>query len=61
MDPGSPAEAGGLQAGDLLVALNGLPVQQLDTGQRMSALRGSPLSMIVKRDGKVQELTLRLD
>ncbi len=61
VDPGSPAEAGGLQAGDLVVALNGVPVEQLDSDERMSALRGSPLNMSVKRDGQLQDLTLRLD
>lgn len=61
VDPGSPAEAGGLQLGDLVVALNGVPLEQLDTGERMSALRDSPLKMSVKRDGQVQDLTLRLD
>jgi hypothetical protein len=61
VDPGSPAEAGGLQAGDLLVTLNGVPVEQLDTGARMTALRGSPLKVSVKRDGQLQDFTLRLD
>jgi hypothetical protein len=61
VDPGSPAEAGGLQAGDLVVALNGVPVEQLDTGERMNALRGSPLNMSVRRDGQLLDLTLRLD
>jgi len=61
VDPGSPAEAGGLLAGDLVVALNGVPVEQLDTSQRISALQGSPLKMSVKRDGQLQDLTLRLE
>jgi len=61
VDPGSPAEAGGLRAGDLIVALNGEPVEQLDSGERMNALRGSPLQLSVKRDGQLQDLTLRLD
>lgn len=61
VDPGSPAEAGGLRAGDLIVALNGEPVEQLDSGERMNALRGSPLKLSVKRDGQLQDLTLRLD
>ncbi len=61
VDPGSPAEVGGLQAGDLLVTLNGVPVEQLDVSARINALRGSPLKLSVKRDGELQELTLRLD
>ncbi len=61
VDPGSPAEVGGLQAGDLLVTLNGVPVEELDMSARISALRGSPLKLSVKRDGELRELTLRLD
>jgi hypothetical protein len=61
VDPGSPAEAGGLQAGDLIVALNGVPAEELDVGARMNALRGSPLKLSVKREGELHDLTLRLD
>jgi len=61
VEPDSPAEASGLQAGDLIMTLNGVSVDELDSAARVSALRGSPLKLHVQRDGQLQELTLRLE
>ena len=61
VDPGSPAEIGGVRAGDRVLALNGKAVAQLGMSERIEALRGSPLRMSVKRDGEKHELDLRLE
>jgi len=61
VDPGSPAEAGGLHAGDRVLALNGKAVAELGMSERIEALRGSPLRISVQRDGEEHELDLRLE
>lgn len=58
--PGSPAEAGGLRAGDVIVSLNGVPVAEL--GDRLPGfMRASPLIVGFVRDGERREVTLTLD
>lgn len=58
--PGSPAEAGGLRTGDVIVSLNGVPVAEL--GDRLPGfMRASPLVVGFVRDGERREVTLRLD
>lgn len=58
--PGSPAEAGGLRAGDVIVSLNGAPVA--DLGDRLPGLmRASPLVVGFIRDGERRQVTLKLD
>lgn len=58
--PGSPAEAGGLRAGDVIVSLNGVPVAEL--GDRLPGfMRASPLIVGFVRDGQRREVTLTLD
>jgi regulator of sigma E protease len=57
--PDFPAAAAGLQAGDSIVSLNGVPVrswsQMLDT---VSAYGGRPLAVEVSRRGALQRLTM---
>lgn len=58
--PGSPAEAGGLRAGDVIVSLNGVPVGAL--GDRLPGfMRATPLVVGFTRDGARREVTLKLD
>lgn len=58
--PGSPAEAGGLKAGDLVVSLNGVPVAEL--GDRLPGfMRATPLVVGFLRDGERRDITLSLD
>jgi hypothetical protein len=61
VDSGSPAEAGGLLAGDRVLALNGKVLSELGMSERIEALRGSPLRLRVQRDGEQHELALRLE
>ena len=60
-DAAGAAAKGGLLAGDTIVAMNGTPVKDLDNAERMAALRGSPLVLLVNRDGEELELTLSLE
>lgn len=58
--PGSPAEAGGVRAGDRIVTLNGVAVPEL--GSRLAQfMRATPLVVGLIRDGERREITLRLD
>lgn len=61
VDPGSPAEQGGLQPGDEIVAMGGRDVSGLDAGARVEALRSTPLPLTVRRGERLVELVLRLD
>jgi len=61
VESGSPAEAGGVQAGDHLLALNGNPVSELGMSERIAALRGSPLRLRVQRDDEQHDLALSLE
>jgi hypothetical protein len=57
-ETGLPAAAAGLQSGDQIVALNGIAVKSLSGEERIAALRGSPLVLLVERNGKELELTM---
>jgi hypothetical protein len=61
VDEGASAAAGGLRAGDRILALNGRPVKELSDSERVAALRGSPLRLLVERAGQERELTLSLE
>ena len=57
--PGSAAETGGLQAGDRIVEAGGQPVEQFDDLQRtVRASPGTPLALVVVRDGEQLALTV---
>ncbi len=61
VDPGSPAEECGLEMGDRINTINGVPVEGMSRGERISALKGSPLTVIVNRDGEALQIDLKLD
>lgn len=57
--PGSAAEAAGLGAGDLLVAIDGLDTTSPEGGRRFAELRpGEKVRLAFERDGVRQEVTL---
>lgn len=62
VEPGSPAEQGGLLMGDTIVALDGQPVRHLDdllgllSGDRV----GASVPVRIIRSGRVQELTVEI-
>lgn len=61
VEPQSPSAMGGLLSGDLIVALDGVPVTELDTAARLDALKRSPLHLRLSRNGAIMELTLHLE
>nr|MBN1228121.1 trypsin-like peptidase domain-containing protein [Anaerolineae bacterium] len=62
VQPDSPAEAGGLMVGDILVAIDGEPVESMDgvfaalTSDRV----GQPISMTIVRGGALQAITITI-
>ena len=60
--PGSPAEKGGLQAGDIVLRVNGISVESLSLNyiveNLIKGLDGSSLEMLVNRKG--EEVVLRI-
>lgn len=63
ISPGSAAERAGLQPGDLIVAMDGQPVQDwlADVVPRIQSSAGQPLSLTLERDGRSRSLTLTPD
>ncbi|NNE07471.1 MAG: PDZ domain-containing protein [Gemmatimonadetes bacterium] len=61
VEAGSPAEAAGLGAGDLITAINGTPVESMSRDDRIAALRASPLGVSVNRAGNAIEVEMSLD
>ena len=60
VDAGSPAEKGGLRAGDRITRINGRPVEGLSVDDRVTALKASPLTLTVRRGDASAELVLAL-
>ena len=60
--PGSPAEAAGLQAGDLVTRIDGRPLDRYDPflDLRRHGRPGQSVSLRVERDGRPLDVTLRL-
>jgi S1-C subfamily serine protease len=60
VDAGSPAEAAGLRAGDVIVRMNGRPIEDLGIDERLEALKTSPLQVAVERGKAALEVTMAL-
>jgi S1-C subfamily serine protease len=60
--PGSPAEAAGLRAGDVIVAVNGVPVGNTAALEDAlsQALPGSRVPISYQRDGTTRQATVTL-
>lgn len=60
VQPGSPAEAGGLRTGDQLVSMSGLTVTGMqDVKSAVSTSAGSAIQLVVRRDGAEVALSVR--
>ena len=53
--PGDPADLGGIEAGDVILAVDGEPVSQADLLARIGPSAGTPLSLTVRRPGRTEE------
>lgn len=53
---GSPAEAAGLHAGDVIVSVDGKPIQ----GARLSGTPGQRMEFGVRRNGKLRQFTIEI-
>jgi len=58
---GSPGEMGGVKQGDVIVAMNGKPVAELDQEARIAALRASPLRLDVLTGDRAWVCNLTLE
>jgi len=60
--PGKPADLGGMKKGDIITAINGKPVSNIEDYMfRLSQLkRGDAITVEVLRDGKKIELLIQL-
>ncbi len=60
VEPDSPADRGGLLVGDIIVAIDGQPMRQMDDllAALRSARAGSAAAVRIVRGGQVQELTV---
>ena len=50
-DAGGPAAEAGIQAGDIVLAVNGKPVKDVDQVRRVVAERGKVVALLIERDG----------
>lgn len=56
--PGGPAAAAGLQAGDVVIAFDGKPLEDGDFRSRILASEGAPVALTVLRGGVEQTFTV---
>ncbi|MFD1626580.1 Do family serine endopeptidase [Azospirillum griseum] len=61
IEPGSPADSGGMRSGDVVIAVDGRPVRSAtDFRNRIGLLRvGTPVQVTVVRNGAQKSLTVR--
>jgi len=58
VDEGSPAD-GALEAGDILVAIDGVPITTREGGHRFASVEpGQEVTLLVRRDDRREEVTL---
>jgi serine protease Do len=50
-DAGGPAAEAGIQAGDIVLAVNGKPVSEVDQVRRVVAQHGKVVALLIERDG----------
>ena len=61
---GMPAHKAGLQAGDLIISIDGKPVKEMSTDSVSNMLRGEPgtkLTLEIERPGKKGTMTFRIE
>jgi regulator of sigma E protease len=57
VQPGSAAEQGGIRSGDVILKINGTPVQRFEDVQQTVRLNpGVPMTIVVRRDGEEKTL-----
>jgi regulator of sigma E protease len=57
VQPGSAAEQGGVQPGDVILSIDGSTVQRFEDVQQIVRLNpGVPMTIVVRRDGQEQTL-----
>ena len=63
VEPGSAAEAAGIEAGDLIVAIDGSTIEGIEdlAGQVRSRHAGDTVELTVVRDGEELTVTVTLD
>src|SRR5690606_23138787 len=53
VEPGSPAQRLGLQAGDIILALNGMEIRDIETFQSLAAQRPRSWEIVIQRGGRM--------
>ncbi|RDE09773.1 Do family serine endopeptidase [Pelagibacterium lacus] len=53
VEPGSPAQRLGLQAGDIILALNGMEIRDIETFQSLAAQRPRAWEIVIQRGGRM--------
>ncbi len=61
VSPGLVAEEAGVQVGDRILTVNGTAVSALAREEFMAAMRGSPLTLVIDREGETLTFVLALD
>ncbi len=59
--PGMVAEQAGIRAGDRIVSINGVAIADMPAGGFSTAMRASPLTMVVERGGERLTFEMSLD
>lgn len=54
---GTPAERAGLRAGDVVTAIDGVPVEERGCGEPLGSSPGTPVEVTIIRDGRRSELS----